>query len=893
MLLHFLAVLTAFTSAANSQPIVEWTFDAPADAAAWEANSHLGDVRIEDGALAARATGNDPFFVWKDGPAFEASPWNCVVLRARADKPGTGQLFWTGTTEGPYGGFSQEKTTPFNLAGTGEWETVFLLPFWQAEGRIIKLRLDLYGGASFAIDNLSIQRWGAGQEPQTGVYSWSFPEDAARWSIPAGTDRFYAPPIRLDVSAYPWVAVVFDAENDAMGELLWASDQARGEQHMPFEIRAGTGRVANIPMSGVNEWQSPLVALGLRIPEAAGVRVHSVSIAKTPAGPADLHVLMLGFDAAVNRAGRPARLAAVVENRGGEPSPATEVTLTLGEGLNFEGEETPVSLPALAPGERFETAWTLVADAPGHYPVSLTLGEDYPFETELRVEATVEVAEADYVPEPCPVETDIEILAYYFPGWETDAKWDPIRNTAPIRKPLLGYYDEANPEIVDWQIKWAVENGISCFLVDWYWTEGRQYLRHWFDAYREARYRNHLDVAIMWANHNAPNTHSAEDWKAVTQEWIDNYFGMETYYRIDGKPAVFIWAPSNITRDLGGSDAVKAAFDTSQEMARAAGYPGIAYVALGYETSPGRMETLKQEGYMGFTMYHEWGESVNRSPVPRRARFEDVVATVPGAWRAKEAASAGLVYFPVAETGWDSRPWHGPRGLAIEGRTPALFEQLLRDLKVFAEEHGKKQFILAPINEWGEGSYIEPNREFGFEMYEAIRRVFAKGDPASWPVNLAPSDLGLGPYDFAAGETRSAWSFDRGLGGWRSLMNTENLRAEEGAMRFRTETDDAAVTVRTSGFNANDWAFLVLEMQLDGAVPTGSEGQLYWTPKGGQESEAASVRFPLKTDNGLHTYRIRLDAIPAWTGELQSLRFDPCASENIQVAVHAFRFETN
>ncbi len=61
-----------------------------------------------------------------------------------------------------------------------------------------------------------------------------------------------------------------------------------------------------------------------------------------------------------------------------------------------------------------------------------------------------------------------------FGGFRQDkaVKWDPLRLFAPIRKPLLGYYDESNPEVVDWQIKWAVENGITGFLVDWYWEAG-------------------------------------------------------------------------------------------------------------------------------------------------------------------------------------------------------------------------------------------------------------------------------------------------------------------------------------------------------------------------------------------------------------------------------------
>ena len=34
------------------------------------------------------------------------------------------------------------------------------------------------------------------------------------------------------------------------------------------------------------------------------------------------------------------------------------------------------------------------------------------------------------------------------------------------RKPVLGWYDETNPEVIDWQIKYLGENGISFAFVD-------------------------------------------------------------------------------------------------------------------------------------------------------------------------------------------------------------------------------------------------------------------------------------------------------------------------------------------------------------------------------------------------------------------------------------------
>jgi hypothetical protein len=325
---------------------------------------------------------------------------------------------------------------------------------------------------------------------------------------------------------------------------------------------------------------------------------------------------------------------------------------------------------------------------------------------------------------------------------------DCIRQVDPGRKPLLGYYDEGNPECVDWQIKWAVENGISCFLVDWYWVRGRQQLTHWFDAYRRARYRDSLKVAIMWANHNPPGTHSAQDWRDVTGHWIDRYFSLPGYYRINSRPVVFIWNPQGIRNDLGGSEAVRKAFDEAQARARQAGFGGITLVALGPDFSESHLRALREEGYSGVTTYHEWGAGIDGQVNRKLFSYEDVVRQSPEAWERKNKAADGLVYYPLVDTGWDSRPWHGYRAMVIQGRTPLLFEDLLRRAKAFCQENGKGILILGPVNEWGEGSYIEPCTEFGFGMLEAVRRTLATGPSSAGPINISPADVSLGPYEF-------------------------------------------------------------------------------------------------------------------------------------------------
>jgi len=54
-----------------------------------------------------------------------------------------------------------------------------------------------------------------------------------------------------------------------------------------------------------------------------------------------------------------------------------------------------------------------------------------------------------YVPEPQPVKSAVEITAIYYPGTDQMSEWDVIAQTCPERKPLLGWFDEGNPEAID------------------------------------------------------------------------------------------------------------------------------------------------------------------------------------------------------------------------------------------------------------------------------------------------------------------------------------------------------------------------------------------------------------------------------------------------------------
>ena len=875
--MHYLIPLLALLAA--PQTVHQWDFDTGADLAAWQPNAHLADAAIREGALHARATDWDPFFVC-DGIEIPVTPWQVVVIRMRATKAGQGDLFWTGDTTGPLGGLSENRKSRFQVPGDGAWHDIAIYPFWQSAGVLRKLRLDVYEGAEFDIDAITIMDWAAGREAAETA-EWSGTDLAAWFSAPGGHDR-WSPPLALDTALLGWASVVLEAGEEGNGALLWGTAAAPGPHQQAFSILPGR-RTYNLELTGVSGWKD-VVALGLQLP--GGASVSSLRLGDGPAGPADLQLIYFGVENGVNRAGRPVRVTAQFTNGGGEDVERLAGVLGAPAGLSVTPLET--SATHLDFESRGVLSWTVEAAAPGDYPVTLVLegaGEPVRETAVVSITPRPEVAPADYVPAPQPVKTTMDVAAYYFPGWDSPAKWDPVQRVAPVRKPVLGWYDEANPEIVDWQIKWAVENGITVFLVDWYWVQGSQHLQHWLEAYKKSRYRGQLKIALMWANHNPPGTHSAEDWKRVSDHWIAEYFPMDSYYRMDGKPALFLWDHRNLRNDLGGSEAVAAALSASQDAARAAGFEGIHYVAL---HANGQEETLHAEGYRGTTTYHEWGDAGGMAKDPQRMEFSDVVATAPDSWQRQYGARAGLEFYPVVDTGWDSRPWHGNQARVIAGRTPALFEQLLREAKGFAGRTEAPLVILGPMNEWGEGSYIEPNTEFGFAMMNAVRDVFGEGNPASWPANIAPVDVGLGPYDLPEPEVQDHWTFETGMEGWQTMMGLGEAAVAEGVLSATTASRDPAFVIPLRGVRAGNFGAVRVRMQITSDHPAAMSAQLFWSRGGEAMTEATSVRFSLAADGAMHDYTVPLAGNPRWRGEITTFRFDPCDVQGATVRVDDF-----
>ena len=490
-----------------------------------------------------------------------------------------------------------------------------------------------------------------------------------------------------------------------------------------------------------------------------------------------------------------------------------------------------------------------------------------------------------YVPPPKPVRGEYEVGVYYFPGWQKAASWQPILGW-PNRKPLLGWYREGDPEVADWQIKWAVEHGITFFIYDWYWVKGATQLMHGLhDGYFKAKYGRYLKFCLLWANHNPPNTSSEEDLLNVTKFWIENYFHRREYLKIDGKPVVIIFAPSRLTEDM-GTDAVRPAFAKMRELSVNSGLVGLYLMACA-TPDEGLVSRLAYEGYDAATGYTYPYAGIKGQ---EGKAYDNMVSGFADIWQDFLRIGKIPYMIPVAP-GWDSRPWHGSKALVRTDPTPDKFKDMCERAKGLLDSNAPglvpKTVIVEAWNEFGEGAYIEPHKEFGFGYLDALREVFAREGPANDHEHIVPKDVGLGPYDVDGVFKRAKpdWNFARDAEGWAAMMQLWDVTVRDGCLQARSLGGDPAFVLPPVRIDADKYKRLVVRMRAD----KGGTAQLFWASKTSGESEERSVRWELAEDGQFHEYVVDLPEDCCWCGTIERLRFDPTTSADAQIAIDYFR----
>ncbi len=377
----------------------------------------------------------------------------------------------------------------------------------------------------------------------------------------------------------------------------------------------------------------------------------------------------------------------------------------------------------------------------------------------------------NYVPKPQPATSDRIVAAHYYAAWKKGAAglhdgFDDLHGF-PERTPLMGYYDEESPEVCDWEMKWASEHGVNCFIHCWYRlkenagkpvTVNDLRCGHGLhEAMFNARYQNCMKFAIMFENQwRWANTDADDLINNLMPFWFDNYFSRDNYLKIDNKPVLFIFYPQRLKAEFPNPEDQKAAFDKCREYAKKRGFDGMIFAycttMYRYDKNVNLREVHADNLARGYDFAFGYCSLYDAScQLPEQ---DEIINGQIDAFR-RELEIDPNCFTPVVTCFRDSTPRHSQKWINQgyhfynEKRfyaTPESFRKILNKVKeitdTLPEDSWARRFIsIDNWNEWDEGHYISPSHEFGFRYLQAIREELTARD--NLPDYRMPQDLGL------------------------------------------------------------------------------------------------------------------------------------------------------
>ena len=347
------------------------------------------------------------------------------------------------------------------------------------------------------------------------------------------------------------------------------------------------------------------------------------------------------------------------------------------------------------------------------------------------------------------------IIAFYLPQYhpipENDAwwgkgftEWTNVGKAKPLyrghyqpRVPAdLGYYDLRVPETRQAQADMARSYGVEGFMYWHYWFGGGKRLLE--RPFNEVLASGEPDFpfALAWANetwkgfaHGLTNRNTLIEQRYLgEQDYIDHFhavlpaFRDRRYITVDGKPLFMVYKP------LQHPD-MQAFVELWQRLARENGLPGIYFVGQAEVGQEQKILRLGMDAACIFRMM----ECVNRRPFLTKAvqRIKINLFKHPRVFRYAEAARWFVGpedtrddIIPTIYSGWDHTPRSGCEGTVFSHYTPDVFERHVKQVLRAVENKpaSLKIVFVKSWNEWGEGNYMEPDRRYGLQFLERLKK---------------------------------------------------------------------------------------------------------------------------------------------------------------------------
>jgi hypothetical protein len=334
---------------------------------------------------------------------------------------------------------------------------------------------------------------------------------------------------------------------------------------------------------------------------------------------------------------------------------------------------------------------------------------------------------------------DILVIVPYYLWYRADlSNWrDGHKYTS-----LVGEYRSDDPILHSKHIDWATAHGIDVFLVSWDGYNSNEGIKY-FNNNLKLLFRNDISksikIAILYEGLKFKTTGNPQKpWERDISDpqnleillsdfkyLADNYFGEENYFRIEGKPVVYIYGSATYVN-------TKDALEKLQEVMKEKIGKEVFLISdhVTPHFFPGQEHPLLPEwereakSFEGIT---SWLGGYSPSGEYLGGSYEAQVDKMYSEWF-KWVLENKKLHIPSTTPEFDARyvKWGDPNSVPLE-RSPELFR---RRLEIILKYTNYPPVIsLGTWNDFFESTTLEPTREYGFTYLKIIKEIIGLWSP--------------------------------------------------------------------------------------------------------------------------------------------------------------------
>ena len=290
----------------------------------------------------------------------------------------------------------------------------------------------------------------------------------------------------------------------------------------------------------------------------------------------------------------------------------------------------------------------------------------------------------------------------------------------------LDYYQLTNSNVIKKQIQLAKSHGIYGFGIYYYWFSGRRLLEKPLDIYLNDKNLN-FPFMLIWANHNWTRRWDGRDKEVlINQEYKDEdpelfvkdikkYIFDNRYIKINSKPVIGIFEPFKIPK-------LNETLIIWREKSKEYGIGEIFILICVNGHNINKIQNLNFiDGAYDFPPRNNIAK--NRNKFRKTVLYTELIYKNIKLNNLIDNKKIPIYRGSMLE--WDNSPRYR-KGTIFEYYSPEQFYMVNKIIVKWTKyNYGKEnRFIFINAwNEWGEGSYLEPDEKYGYSSINSLSKA--------------------------------------------------------------------------------------------------------------------------------------------------------------------------